>query len=140
MGYRPQRRTFRLRFEDEAYEGLIVRARSVSIGSLLGVAGLASLDPTQLRPEDLAVLGELSEVFADALLDWNLEDPDSGEPVPATLAGVKAQDTDFILPIIKAWFEGVAGVAGPLGPRSTDGPQSGPPPIPMEPRTVNQAS
>jgi hypothetical protein len=135
-GYTPKRRTFRLIFEDEEFAGLVVRAKSVPIGGLLDALGLAALGdvldhPEKMRPEDLAKLEALFETFADALLEWNVRD-ERGRKVPATLAGVRSQDTDFILSVIKAWYQGVVGVSAPLGARSSNGPPSEPPRLPME--------
>jgi hypothetical protein len=135
-GYTPKRRTFRLVFEDEEFDGLIVRAKSVPIGGLLdalGLAALGDLDPAKMRPEDLAKLEALFETFAAALLEWNVRDTETGEPVPANLDGVRSQDSDFILSVIKAWYQGVVGISGPLGRNSSGGPPSGQPPLPMAP-------
>jgi hypothetical protein len=137
--YRPNRRIFVLTFEDEDYDGLVVKARSVKLGSFLQVANLLKLDPQNVQPEDVEKFAELFEQFADALVEWNLED-DDGQEVPATLEGVQRQDVDFIMPIIKAWFEGIAGIASPLGTSSSNGQPSAPPPLPMEPLPAPQAS
>lgn len=134
MGYKPNKKIFKLRFEDEEYAGLIVKAKSVKLGSFLGVASLTNLDTENIGPEDMEKFTGLFKAFATALVEWNLEDEDTGEPVPATLEGIQSQDVDFIMPIIKAWFGAIAGVSGPLGQRSPNGEQSPEPGIPMEPR------
>lgn len=139
-GYRPNRRVFVLRFEDDDYAGLVVKARSVKLGAFLGVASLVNLDPGNVSAADVDRFTDLFREFAAALVEWNLEDEDTGQPVPATLEGIQTQDTDFVMPIIKAWFDAIAGVSAPLGRTSSDGPPSAAPPLPMEPLSAPRAS
>jgi hypothetical protein len=133
-GFRPNRKVYKLNFEDDEYEGLVVLAKSLSLDEFLNVAGLAKLDPKDIQPEDIDKFGELFTTFSKALVEWNLEDEETGEPVPTTLEGIRSQDADFVMPIIKAWFGAIAGVAGPLGPPSSNGGKSLEPSIPMEAR------
>lgn len=142
MGYRPQRKILKLRFEDyPEYEGLVVRARSLNVGTFMRLNALSVRAASVLKRgienvegEDLAAIDELFQVFATSLVDWNLEDEDTGEPVPATFDGVKSQDLDFIFPIINAWFTAMAQVSSPLGQRSSNGVRSLEQSIPMEAR------
>lgn len=138
-GYRPNRKVYKLRFEDEDMDGLVVRVRSTSVGSLLVVAGFITIDPDNLGPQDLAKLHELFAMLASALVEWNVED-DDGVPVPATLDGIKSQDADFVMVIVRAWFEAISGVPAPLGPPSSGGGPSLAPSIPMEPLSASQGS
>lgn len=143
MGYRRERKVYRLNFEgDPEMDGLVVKVRSTSIGNLLQVAGLlvlADRDVDELQPDDIARLDQLFDGFAGSLVEWNLED-EQGTPVPATPDGVKGQDADFILPIVKAWFTAMNGVPTPLGAPSSDGGRSLERSIPMESPSVHQAS
>ena len=139
MGYRPQRKVYRLRFADPDMAGLIVQARSAPIGQFLGLAGLADLQRDQVSAGDMARVDELLTGFADCLVEWNLED-EQGAAVPATLEGVRAQETDFILRVVFAWIEAVASVPGPLGAGSSDGGRSVEQSIPMEPLSPNHRS
>lgn len=140
MGYRPQRKVYRLTFEDEDMRGLVVRMRTTSLGNLLSVMGLLSIDTSgDLDLKDLAKLAELFETFAAALVEWNVED-EQGQPVPATLEGVKTQDADFVMVICRAWAEAISGVPAPLGPPSPDGGPSAAPSIPMEASSPSRAS
>lgn len=138
-GYRPRRKVYKLRFEDDDLAGLVVRVRSVSIGSLLGLTDLAGIDTGDPGPEDLAKLRELFEVFAGALVEWNVED-DQGQPVPATLAGVTAQDLDFVMGVIRTWLQVLTSVPAPLGAPSSGGERSPAPSIPMEALSPSRAS
>lgn len=139
MGYRPKRKVYRLAFEDADMGGLVIRAHSTSLGGLLAALGVLVIDTDDLRPEDLARLHELFETFAAALVEWNVED-DRGQPVPATFEGVKSQDADFVLVVIRAWVDAVSGVPAPLGPPSPGGGPSAVPPLPMEPLSPSRAS
>lgn len=139
MGYVRERKVYRLRFVDDDMAGLVVEAHSTNLGAFLDVAEWVDIDPTSTSPEDLRKLASLFETFADALVSWNLEEP-AGVPVPATLEGLRSQDVDFCLAIIRAWFEAVGGVPGPLGARSSAGELSLEASIPMEPLSVSRAS
>lgn len=139
-GFRPKRRTFVLRFEDDIYAGLVVKARSVKLRSFLRVATLVQMDANNVQPEDVEKFTDLFREFAKALVEWNLEDEDTGEPVPPTLDGILSQDTDFVMPIIKAWFDGIAGISSPLGVPSSNGGQSEVPPLPMAELSEPQGS
>ena len=132
MGYQRKRRVYRLDFEgDPVLDGLEVRARSLNLGEFLATSRLAGMAAGGVTPEDVDVFEGLFATFAGALVSWNLED-DEGRPVPATLDGVKAQDVDFVMPIVNAWFKAIAGVASPLGPPSSAGVPSLEASIPME--------
>lgn len=128
VGYVRQRRVFRLRFEDPDMAGLVVRARSISLGQFLDVVGLRDADPRQMARTDL---DKLFAAFAGALLDWNLEEPE-GTPVPATLEGLHGLEPDFVMAIIAAWLDAMAGVARPLGAASSNGDRSLEASMPME--------
>lgn len=131
VGYRPQHKTYKLVFADEDMDGLVVRVRSIRIGELRELLALVEIDLKHTSPGDAAKLDRLFEVFADALLSWNVED-DQGEPVPADLAGVSTQDGDFILLIVREWLR-IFQVAGPLGNGSSDGGKSLEESLQMEP-------
>lgn len=137
MGYRPERKIYRLSFED--HPGLEVRAKSVPLGEFLSISELAGVNGRDVTRQDTAKVAELFSGFAGALVDWNLED-DGGTPVPATLEGLYSQDFDFALEIIVGWMESIAGVPGPLDKPSSSGSPSLEASLPMEPLSVVQAS
>lgn len=122
MGYRPQSKVYKLVFADPEMDGLTVRMRSPRIGELRELLALAQFDPKNPQPEDARNAGRLFEVFADALISWNVED-DQGAPVPADLAGVSTQDADFIQQIVREWLA-VFKVSAPLGNGSSAGERS----------------
>lgn len=47
---------------------------------------------------------EAAVLFAPALISWNLVDPVTGEPVPATLAGLDTLDIRITGPMIATWI------------------------------------
>lgn len=139
-GYVRERRVFKLRFDDEDMDGLQVRARSVPLGVFLDLVKLLDVTDTRsVNSEDARKVDQLFEGFAKALVDWNLEEPE-GVPVPATFEGLKSQDVDFSLHIVRAWIGALTQVTGPLGNGSSGGGRSLELSMPMEARSPNQES
>lgn len=131
MGYRRKPQVYKLRFEDEEYEGLVVRVRSLPLGQFLEITRLA--DEAEANPQQVEAL---LTAFASALVDWNLEeDGPDGEvwSVPADKNGLYRQDLDFVFMLIREWMQAIAGVPAPLGEGSTSGPTSEELSLPMEP-------
>jgi hypothetical protein len=110
-----------------------VRAKSVPLGKFLDLTKLAELQGGTAGPEEMDQLRELFSGFADALLSWNLEDETTGEPVPATLDGLLAQEFDFVLQIVMAWLDAISGVAAPLAKPSPAGATTLEASLPMAP-------
>ncbi len=125
MGFKPQRRRYRLTFEDPELAGLEVVARSATVGAYQEIATLADVasPPTA---EDVQKINHLYKAFADVLISWNIED-EADQPVPATLEGLLTQDMVLILQIIRAWMEAVASVDLDLGAGA-----AAPPDLPMD--------
>lgn len=127
MGYKREGTVFRLKFSEPDMDGLQVDAKSLPLGKMLRVIELSgSVDAT-----DTDAVRELFGAFADALAGWNLED-ENDNPVPATLEGLYEQDFDFVLKVVLAWVEAIAGVSAPLGNGSGSGAQSLADSMPME--------
>jgi hypothetical protein len=140
MGYKPKRKVYKLSFEGLSdFDGLVIRAYSTSLGNLLSVLGLTTIDTDNLSPKDVERLEELFKTFSDSLIEWNVED-DQDQPVPTTFEGVKSQDTDFILAIVRTWAEAIYGVSSPLGVGSSNGGQSPVPPGLTEASSPNPTS
>ena len=133
MGYVRERRIFKLRFEDEDMEGLEVRAKSMPLGALLEMVKLTDIETRNLSPEDAHKVDRLFQGFSQALISWNLEEPE-GVPVPATFEGVKSQDIDFTMKILRAWIQALTSVPDFLAAGSSNGGRSLEPSIPMETR------
>jgi hypothetical protein len=134
MGFVPQKRAYRLRFEADDMAGLEVRATSLSVGAMLDMARLS--DSAHSNPDDA---DRMFAEFARALVSWNVEEDTADadgvgrQPVPATYEGLRSLSLDFALQVINAWMQAVAGVADPLAGTSASGPPSVEASIPMEP-------
>lgn len=128
MGYKHQKKIYNLIFQDEEFNGLEVKATSLSLGRMLKIADLSLNNNDTVNAADTR---ELFETFSKALVSWNLEDED-GNPVPTTLDGILSQDQDLIMKVIEAWSTAVAGVSPPLNQQSSAGNRFQEDSIPME--------
>lgn len=134
MGFKKQTTIYELTFEDPDLEGLEIKAKSVPSGDLLDLMDAASkVDVTTktFSSDDLSAIEQLLNGFAKALVSWNLEEED-GTPIPPTLEKVREQEFIFILPIVTAWMDAIAGVSSDLGKDSGSGETSLVESLPME--------
>lgn len=104
-----RRPTYDLAFK--AYPGLIVRIRKPGYGALralaraeavLGVGLSGSAVTGRARIEAFA---PVVDAFAESLVAWTLAD--QGVQVPATRAGVCAQDYEFLIDLALTWYRRV---------------------------------
>lgn len=133
MGFKRNPKIYRLKWEDGDYAGLEVSIRSLNMGQLLEAKSGKSANGKD-------GLEGTVELLADRILDWNLEDEETGEAVPATLDAMKSEDDDLILDIINRWMEAVSGVPAPLDATSPSGEISQVASIPTEPLSESLAS
>jgi hypothetical protein len=156
-GFTPKRRVYVLDFTgDDELDGLEVRARGTTLGSVLGLGTMAeqlrdaptsqadveALDPAAqvaALPAALAALEGVFEPFLGALVSWNLCDED-GAPVPATRDGLLTQEPAHVMRIVRAWQRAVSDVGAGLGKDSTGGPPSDLPSLTMEPLSPSPQS
>lgn len=120
-GFRKEPKHYRLTFEDPTYEGFEAICKSLSLEDMLSITQMAS----DIQGGDMSKV-EVSrqyELFADALLSWNLED-EVGNPVPTTYEALKAQDVDFVSDLLQAWMQAVMSVSRPLKSDSNSGETS----------------
>lgn len=139
MGFKAKATILKLKFVDEEYEGLEIRAKSPSMGTFLEIAELADVDVTSADAEDVAAVLKLFEHFIDSVKDWNLED-DDGVPVPKTVDGLKSLDIDFVMDLVGAWMDGLKGLSPGLPQPSGSGQPSLEASIPMEDWSQNLKS
>lgn len=132
MGYVRPRKTYRLVFTDDEFEGLEVVARAASIETYQRIAELANREfRNPPSPTDLDEIDHLYRAFTAVLVSWNLEESE-GVPVPATYEGLCSQDLPFVNAIILAWMNAVAGVSSPLPSTSNGGEPSLEASMPMD--------
>ncbi len=125
--YQHKRKTYVLKFED--YPGFEVTMKGLSTEGFMRLAKLAGTttgkDLSQLSGDQLdeaiAAMDSLFARFAKSLVRWNLDDEDTGDPVPETEEGVRSQDFDFILEITLAWMDAIASV-DPTSPPPASSP------------------
>jgi len=145
VGYRPQPKRFRLTFEpDHEFHGLEIVTKSVPIGTLLAILRVAGKGGTG-RPgvDDVEAVAGMFDEFGNALIEWTMEHPDTGEPVPASADGLRSLDTDLVTRLAMEWVQAVLGAAAPLGAGSSSGRPAAAFPvssIPMAPRSSSLAS
>lgn len=126
MGYKREAPTFKLVFEDDEFDGLVVRARSLPLGAMLAFQGLQ-----EKAGKDVDAALEVLRRFADVLVSWNLED-DQDQPVPCDFDGLCSLDMPFVMKIVEAWMSAVASVPKAQPSGSSGGGTSLEQSIPME--------
>ena len=129
MGFVRERKAYRLIFEKEL-AGLEVVAQAGGLGDYLTISELADVQ-MPLNAADVTRFRDLLRAFGDVLVSWNLESS-PGEAVPATYDGLLTQDPQFVVEVVGAWLEAVAGVPGPLGQLPNGGEPFPEGSIPME--------
>ena len=108
-------------------EGLVVRMASIRLGKMRRLMQLTS-------EEEDGGIEEILDLFQHSLVSWNLEDFETGAPVPANREGIDAQEIELIMRIVEAWMNVMTGTDGPgdLGKDSTSGEKFPGRPLTME--------
>lgn len=123
MGFRLDR-TYVLEFEG-AMEGAYIKLRATPVGTVMKLRGPSSASST----------GELVELLAEYVQEWNLDGTD-GEPLPITAEAILTElEQVVIVKILTEWYKAAVGVTAPLDPPGADGTLSDED-IPMEPVTA----
>lgn len=113
MGYKRNPKVYNLVFDESTeYPGLEVQVRTLSMGQFLSVL---TGDGGAGAP------GRTFDLFVERLVGWNLEDEETGEPVPVTREAIEDEDDDLINAITKRWAFEVLGVSAPLESGSDSG-------------------
>jgi hypothetical protein len=139
VGFKVQRNTYKLIFKDPAYEGLEVTARELSAGQLWEFIA-AEKETTAGGDGAMEGRRKTMQMLADALVSWNAEDEDTGEPIPTTLEGLLSQGLGFAGRVMDAWTDALIGISAPLSQTSTAGDPSVEASIPMDAPYVSLAS
>lgn len=136
MTYSPPRKTYRLTFDldtDPDMAGLVIRAHSAPVGELLRFEELRTA-------EDAASIRDMMLIFTDRVIEWNVTDPDTGQPVPADLDGLMAQELPWAMTVMNAWVEAITQAPPPLPNGSGSGRRSLEESLPMEPMSASLES
>lgn len=127
MGYRKTPIIYTLEFDGE-HEGLVVRMKSMKIGVMRKIIRLIDSDDDNTG----AVLDHMVEQVAKGLVSWNMEDYETGEPIPATLESVDELDYQVLKMILDKWLDLVTGPSEELGKDSPAGGSFPGQPLTME--------
>lgn len=113
MGFQLPKKTIRFTFEGTDYDGAeVVLSRNIPVDRYLEA----------VVAKDAGDINAQVGYFAEALIEWNLED-DDGNPIPASLDGVRAlTDLEFMLMLMRMWDQAVqeAVNTGPLSKRPSN--------------------
>jgi hypothetical protein len=141
-GFKAPRKTLKLVFEDPELEGLVIRCYSKSLGSMLDLSPLMEVGESDFDSEKhMPMLELMFRQFIDSVIEWNIQDPEDGSPVPTTMEGLKSLDEDFALTISAAWMNAATGVSPDLkAPSSSVRSMAMEESLPMEPLSENRAS
>lgn len=151
MAYVRKDKVFALAFEEpNQFAGLHIKTKSLKVkefaefalrlGTITERVGGATIE-AQLAalPHLINGLEEMKEMFADALLEWDMEEED-GAPTPTTLEGVqRLEDTEFYK-LIGEWLTALGGVDEELGKDLGSGAKFPELSDLMEPLSPSQAS
>lgn len=146
MGYVRKAPIVNLVFDDEEYEGLEIRMKSMPLGEFIEMDQKLQDADDDRDGKTQNANGHRDEAFSttmkklsDKLVSWNLEREDR-TPVPATYDGLLEQDLVFVRDILHAYKVSLFGVDNPLPEGSSDGETFPEASIPMETLSPSQAS
>lgn len=126
MGYRKTQRRIEVSLKGHAVYGQddeypVAYARGKTLDEYLRLVGFAETEGDEERS---GLVGQLEE-FADALIEWNLEDED-GKPLPCTRDGLFGIDNDLALALAREWMDRLGGKVDQSGPLESDSPNGEP--------------
>lgn len=85
--------------------GLEVRMRKASHSALALASRLMDLGTEpEVTERDTEIILQTVELFSKSLYSWNLEDPTTGELLPADEFGIAMLSDDFLLELIAKWL------------------------------------
>jgi len=117
MGFRPKKRTQTVTMsEGSDWYGLEIETMPMSFDTWLALTASGASGLT-MRDVITAV-----ERLSENVVNWNLEDADTGEPVGTDPETVMHQDPEMLTEAATRWVQMVVGVDDPLPPTSDDTP------------------
>jgi hypothetical protein len=139
VGFVPKRKVYVLKFEGAEFDGLIIKANSLSTGAFVEISTRAQDDAEEGSPATVRLLTD----FVDQIVEWNLEKEEADgtrTPWPIGVEALLAQDVSFSMALHGAWMAAIGGVEAPLVESSTGGEKSLEASIPMDVESSNPAS
>jgi hypothetical protein len=114
--FKRKRKIYHLDFEGTEYDGLEVKVRGLTTGEYLEFA--TSSAPTDEGSNETE---ETLRLLASHLVSWNLEDEETGDPVPTTFEGIKTNDFQMNMSIVNAWTASMVSIPEATGKKSDSG-------------------
>jgi hypothetical protein len=118
MGFRPEPTIYKLNFKDSRLEGLTVRIGGCTVSEWQETLRNAEPDSGEAMAN---ANDQMMALFAKYLVEWDLDDPRTGQPVPPTVDGIASQENKMITEIVIAWQKAMMFVADDLGKGLTNG-------------------
>lgn len=149
MGFKAPRQTLTLKFVDPAYEGfeVVVRRMTIDDTFVFNEYDLRQFEARVVRGELTKEqiderMAEMWARLADAIQSWNLEDDaEPPNPIPVSVAAIRAQESDFFWTLARAWILGMMlRVDDDTKAPSSDGKPSEELQMPMAPKSPSLAS
>ncbi|MHB9857609.1 hypothetical protein [Streptomyces sp. YIM S03343] len=136
MGYKAKLKTYLIKFDGgHEFHGAEARLRGMTYGEWEQATGADGGDGDKSGADSV-------KRFVDHLIEWNLDSPDTGEPVPLTIEGARSVDKDLVAAMNNAWINSLIGVHkdDPLPESSPSGEPSLVASVPMEALSPSLAS
>jgi hypothetical protein len=142
-GYR--RPLLELVFDDPELEGLRVRARRATVGMVIEMTAARERGDSTGLADLVAMMApdpDDPDEKPGLLVDWNLEDPVTEQPVPLTRDGLMGPGCDpaLLWAIAAGITSAIASVKAPLSPASSGGDPSLEESMPMDMLPPSQES
>ena len=104
--FKREGKRYQLTFEDGDLDGFECIMRGISLEQFIDVTALETelQTPEGRTPENIE---KQFSFIGSLLVSWNLDDED-GNPVPATYEGLRAQDFEFVMQVMKAYMNALA--------------------------------
>jgi hypothetical protein len=122
---------------DHELHGLIIRCKTISMGTYLEAAELGSNMSASTDPSVIAdTYRKAASIMSDSIIGWNLQvsDPCTEElqSPPHSAEGILSLDSQLQQAILAAWFEALGRADAPLGKGSPGGEMTDIPMLPLE--------
>jgi len=118
MGFRPEPTIYKLVFdESHPLYGLVVRVKCLTVREFSDMTGWIDDDSVTAKQNNDRAL----QLFLDKVVEWNLENPEDGEPTSKTLEGIAVHEQPLVRELMRSWNKVMWQVSDELGKDSTNG-------------------